>query len=271
MAKTKKAEAVVESMTEEMAAALEAPVDDSPFLSAQELLDAEPPEGMNDPGWSDFVLSKFAHDELGDGKPKVNGLRRVAQLLLGPIVMSYAKVVQSPRYIPLDEGNKQGPMWEPAVVEYAIQILWKRTDEREGLEVEYQDCATLWSGNCDNPDIARFMVEVAATRAEARALRKLLALKGIAYEESVSPSETTAPSSISPAQVLFLEAKARELDIDLKAFVNAGQRAYRRIDEVPRDTALVMADKMGEYVRAPQTIPAKMKGFKADWRRGFGG
>ena len=49
---------------------------------------AEESPSTTDPGWNDYVMSKFTEKELYDGNPLVNGLRRVAELVIGPIVYS---------------------------------------------------------------------------------------------------------------------------------------------------------------------------------------
>ena len=43
---------------------------------------------MTSPDWNDYVLELFQDKELIDGNPLVAGLRRVAELVLGPIVYS---------------------------------------------------------------------------------------------------------------------------------------------------------------------------------------
>ena len=37
---------------------------------------------VTDPGWNDYVMSKFIDKELYDGNPLVHGLRRVAELVI---------------------------------------------------------------------------------------------------------------------------------------------------------------------------------------------
>ena len=43
---------------------------------------------MTDPEWNDYVMSMFTDKEMYNGNPLVNGLRRVAEVVLGPIVYS---------------------------------------------------------------------------------------------------------------------------------------------------------------------------------------
>ena len=43
---------------------------------------------ITDVEWNDYVLSNFNENEMFDGRPLCAGLRRVAELLLGRIVVS---------------------------------------------------------------------------------------------------------------------------------------------------------------------------------------
>ena len=56
-----------------------------------------------DPKWNDYVLSLFEENELFDKMPLTNGLRRVAELLMGRIVFSGPSQVFPPQ-----SGNEIG-------------------------------------------------------------------------------------------------------------------------------------------------------------------
>ena len=80
------------------------------------------------PEWSDFVLSQFNKDELSDGAPNVHGLRRVAQLLLGPIV--------SAKVIPLFPATDPTSYGRASCI-YEIVFEWN-----DGLLRPFQDVAS---------------------------------------------------------------------------------------------------------------------------------
>ena len=65
--------------------ALETPV--SVDTSVKDEIVADGPDPTS-PEWNDYVLGLFAENELYDGRPLCAGLRRVAELLLGRIVIS---------------------------------------------------------------------------------------------------------------------------------------------------------------------------------------
>ena len=51
---------------------------------------------FNSPEWNDYVLSLFTNEELVDGNPTVDGLRRVTELVLGKINKTHVDIVQCP-------------------------------------------------------------------------------------------------------------------------------------------------------------------------------
>ena len=52
----------------------------------KELVKFQIPPKMDDPKWTDWVLSQFEPSELEEGLPKVDGLRRLTRKLIGPIL-----------------------------------------------------------------------------------------------------------------------------------------------------------------------------------------
>ena len=125
------------------------------------------------PDWHDYVMQQFQENELFQGYPKTDGLRRIVELLLGKIIRSESKVLQSPKL-----NNDKGYTYinEIVVVEHRVEI------QTETHIIIVQDVADVWQGNTDSAFL-KFPTAVAATRAEGRALRKALNLKTIAAEE----------------------------------------------------------------------------------------
>lgn len=249
---------------------LSAPVDETPpyqFPSAEDLLNQEP--SMDSKDWADWIMGQFEQDELNNGLPNVAGLRRVAQRFLGPIVRSVGKLEQAPSVLSSKVVvNDKTVHFHPAVSSYEIDFLWMREDERKGRIVTYGDVGSCWEGNCDSPLIARFLPETATTRSEARCLRKALGLKAIAAEEQIG---AVAPNNdnINSPQILFIDAKCRDMGVDVVSFVNAGKRKYQHINDVSYDVALSMTEALGDYER--EGLPDKLRGkpYDASWRERF--
>ena len=121
--------------------------------------------------WHNFVMMQLDKSEMIDGLPKVNGLRRVAELLLWDIIDS------KPTEVFPVQGNSLGR----ASVLYSITFRWWDESERT-----YADVADAFNDgqnwNIDD-DFIVYALATASTRAEGRALRKALKLKTCTAEE----------------------------------------------------------------------------------------
>jgi hypothetical protein len=136
--------------------------------------------------WHNYVMGLFDESELYDGMPLVAGLRRVSQLVLGPIVSSRPVQVFAPTDI--------AHMGRATVV-YEVQFQKQKPEEKvkKGEAVAtlsswgdnvltFADVADCFEGNADDL-VALHPAATASTRAEARALRKALGLTCVSAEE----------------------------------------------------------------------------------------
>lgn len=153
-------------------------------------------------GWEEYVLSKLRPEEVeikGKEKyPKVPGLRRVAQLLLGDIVVSRPIQVFPP-------SDPAGP--GRATVIYEIQIRWKH-DVPSYVNLEkfeepirvFAEAADAWIGN--TPDIfAVHPVATASSRAEGRALKKALQLSVLVAEEMNNDKDAASIVEVAKSKI----------------------------------------------------------------------
>jgi len=134
--------------------------------------------------WHSYVMSLFDESELYDGMPLVAGLRRVSQIVLGPIVESGPTQVFAP------SGEDAGR----ATVVYRVVFQRPKEKVEEGTLsgvalrsygedfLQFSDAADCFIGNADDI-VALHPVATASTRAEARALRKALGLTCVSAEE----------------------------------------------------------------------------------------
>lgn len=216
------------------------------------------------PEWHDHVMTFFSPNELMDGNPTTAGLRRVAELLLGEIVSS--KPIET---FPVKEN---GP--GRATVVYEVQFDWKLvpgdiSTGPTGKIRTYADVADVWHGNTDLL-FCSYAPATASTRAEGRALRKALKLRGVAAEEickldvaKIMAEETV--EKISNEQISFIDSKCKKLDINVDAFINSGEKQYRSIYDVTRDTAAKMIKKLTELTNDKTKIDESIKVY-TDWR-----
>lgn len=231
--------------------------------SVHDIVMAEAPS-MLSPEWNDYAMALFEEGELVDGKyPLVAGLRRVAELALGPIVFSGPTQV-----FPVQRDDHHGR----ATVVFAVEFA---NGQR------FAEVADSWEGNTDDMFCA-FAVAIASTRAEARALRKALKIKGVAAEELTkkdtakivrdiskqkesSDGDYDDQSRMSDAQLNFIDVKCKQLNIN-------GQKLFKDIfnadsnRKVSKKVASDIIDKLNDYQRDKSSIPETIVGYQEEWR-----
>lgn len=215
---------------------------------------------MTDPRWVDFVLGQFDPEtELADGQPTTDGLRRVAELLLGPIVRGAARVVQSPT----PQNNFH------AVAEYTIVIQ----PHDGGYELQYTDAADVYEGNTDAA-FRRFAVATACTRAEGRALRKALKLRRVVAAEEVClvpHEESGVNGKITPTQLTTINELCRRNNISAARLL-AKSRKFKyqpgktRPEEIPYPVAAELLSYLTQMQRDQTSITDDIKGYDPTWR-----
>lgn len=217
---------------------------------------------MLSPEWHDYAMTMFHESELLDGHPLVAGLRRVSELVLGPIVFSGPTQV-----FPVQREDHHGRATVVFTVEFA-------NGQR------YSEVADSWEGNTDDMFCA-FAVAIASTRAEARALRKALKIKGVAAEEltkkdtakivrdisntkSTSEGEYNDQSRMSDAQYNFIDIKCKQLNVN-------GKKLFKEFNvdpskKVSKKIASDLIDRLNDYQRDKSSIPKELTGYEEGWR-----
>lgn len=218
---------------------------------------------VTDPEWHSYVMGLFTPDELVDGMPIVAGLRRVLQLVFGPIASSYPTTVVPPK--------------EDAGVGRAT-VVW-RVELANGQV--FGDVADSWDGNTDDAFVI-YSVATAATRAEARALRKALQIKTVAAEEvsgknasevvrTYSRSTQTSTegeyddsSRMTDPQAKFIDVKAEQVNVNVaKMFKDLFGVTGKKISKKIASQAI---DKLNEFQKDVTSIPDELHGYEQNWR-----
>ena len=229
---------------------------------------------MTDPTWQDYVMGFFEKSEMYDGKPKVQGLRRVAELLLGEITFSGPVNVY-----PSTNENAPGR----ATVTFAVEFESR---------VRFSDVADVWHGNTDDM-IAVFPAAMASTRAEARALRKALRLSIVSADELTSKdtaaitrdyvsgikdnADTTGDYESDPKEEMtnkqksFIDVKCQQLNI-------SGEALFREIGKnsedktaisshglITKTQAITAIGVLNGYQQDANSISEEIKGFTTGW------
>jgi len=249
---------------EDMFETMELQMSEDVDTSVKNVLVEEAPS-MLSPEWNEHVLSLFDESELIDGNPLVAGLRRVSELVLGPIVFSGPTQV-----FPVQRDDHHGR----ATVVFTVEF-------QSGMR--YSEVADVWEGNTDDMFCA-YAVATASTRAEGRALRKALKIKGVAAEEITSKNtaelvrkasraasgasqdgDFNEEARMSDAQYNFIDVKCRQLDVN-------GETLFKQIfsvdsnRKVSKKVASDIIDQLNEYQRDKTSIPESITGYKEEWR-----
>mgnify|MGYP001439986536 FL=1 len=218
-----------------------------------------------DPKWNDYVLSLFEENELFDKMPLTNGLRRVAELLMGRIVFSGPSQVFPPQ-----SGNEIG----------RSTVIWKIQFEDGST---FCDVADSWEGNTDDM-FCVYSTATAATRAEGRALRKALRLRVVAAEEvtkkdtakiaqdiskkkglDVSSSEYDSSGTMTGPQANFIDGKSKQLNVDAQKILKEVANVVN-VSKTTKKQASDVIEKLNEYQQKKDTIPTDFIGYNQDWR-----
>ena len=207
---------------------------------------AAPPDKFT-PEWHDYVMGMFTPDELMNGNPTTDGLRRVAQQLNGAFDSTNVEVMRCDR--------------EHAVIKYSIIF------DNYGVKARYEDIAECHFDNTD-PQFQKYLVATTTTRAEGRVLRKLLGLKKVIAAEEVTEDALFADNSnnITGGQIVCIDRICSRNNINLLAFVNSGATKYQDIAEVPKATALKMIEQLNVLQNDRAKIKPELTGYNANWR-----
>ncbi|MBX9836727.1 MAG: hypothetical protein K2X69_00295 [Silvanigrellaceae bacterium] len=229
-------------------------VEETPLVKQEEIspVEEEVIPDFNSPQWHEYVMKQFAPDEIVEGNPTTEGLRRVVSLLLGDIIESSAKCVSAPT----KENNYS------ATVEHKVVINWCRESEGYGGgDIRtFTEIADVTDRNSDETVFRAYPTATASTRAEGRALRKALKLKHIVAAEEVEQSNESEPEDkkISTNQVVMVKHLAKRNGIDVFKFINSGTLQYSSIEDVSYNTAHKMLAKLNEYLNDKNKIPSKI-------------
>lgn len=183
-----------------------------------------------DANWSDFLMSKLTDSELyyqhnqdgskGMAYPKVAGLRRLTLAYLGLIINSGIK-----SFIPPSLSMVDGKLIQQyATIVYEVVVK----QHSDGTSLTYSEIADAHPQFNLDKLVSGHPSPTAATRAEARALRKMLGLTVTSAEEiqgggkdvaemlnKTGNSEATDENRIHNDQINFINKLTKKLNIDV--------------------------------------------------------
>lgn len=208
-----------------------------------------------DPNWSDYVLSELDSSEKKDGQPTTAGLRRVSRQLGFDIIDSTTNIIQAP-----NDGN-----------DYSATVLVQLSYLYDTHVRTTCGAADISEKNTDSK-YGKHSVATAETRAEGRALRKMLLIDCITAEEKTegefNPFETTSGDvGASEAQIKFIESaakdRARAPGVNITKLLEE-ELPGKTIKTVTNDEVISILKVLSAYQN--QEIPQSIAGYNDDWK-----
>jgi hypothetical protein len=258
---------VVEEEVKDELQMYDGPVEENPVVTKEEpektevsvktaLVD-EKPIDLNDPGWTDYVMDELLDKrEKKDGNPTTDGLRRVANLLFNNQISYDLKVhVSTPDF---------------ASVTSYVECLGYN-----GRSITYTGSAECHMGNTDAP-YNKYPLATAETRAEGRALKRLLNLKVLTAEETSKIANISnieeqegIDQSINDNQIKFIDRFCKKIDVSVQFAVDTIVGQYKSIKDLNYSQATEIHAVLNGWSNDKETIPDGHDKYDEGWRNTF--
>lgn len=161
------------------------------------------PPSPSDSGWTQYVMSLFMDDELEGQNPRLEGLRRVAEKLLGEVIEERCELISSP------------------TMENGERACAKATIIFEGGRI-FEALADACPGNCAK-DFTIYPTAMADTRAKGRCYRAALRLKRIVSAEEICGSineDVDTNKNIQTGQITTIRLLSDRSNISIKKLLD---------------------------------------------------
>lgn len=201
--------------------------------------------------WTDYVLKQLTEEEKVEGNPTVDGLRRIIEPVLEcTVIENRSCIIQTPT--PENNGR--------ATVKVDITIGFE-----DSTKIIVSGCADCYEGNSDRK-FGKHPVAMAETRAEGRALKKLLKLKKVVSAEEIAQEEVEDdPKYITMSQIRFLEnVSQNKVDINLAKFIKKYIPDVTNVDNIPYQNAQELCKMLGTFENTG--VSEELKGFSNNWK-----
>lgn len=242
------------------------PDDEEVFDSklVEEVEQTETPPDFLSEQWHDYVMRQFMNDELDNGKPIRDGLVRVTEKLIGPIVDR-----QIVSFIAPHKDN-----YGTATVHIRLHIaLTNESHPAWGIvdSIREDGIAEVNSRNTPSP-FSLHQAASAASKAEAQACRKLLRLRKMIAADEATPEDMAMDadvyvpeSPITDEQKTVIDILCKRINISVLDFISVGEIKYMFIEQVPSHKAQSMIKFLSEIQSAKKESPVK-KVYDPAWR-----
>lgn len=207
------------------------------------------PCDKGNPKWTEYVMGRFQPEELiNDKYPTLDGLRRVAFEEHGEFIVNES--------VPVKAATREDTS---VTIKYILQT-------QNGYKVSALADATPF--NCTVSPFSTYLTTIAENRAEARALRKLLRLKVVAWDEMVGNEKSVEnieqmneQTGLATAnQVTAINVLSERFDIDVKKLVKSVvNKDVGSVEKLLESEASTVMKLLNEYNRNQIPVPDEIK------------
>lgn len=209
---------------------------------------------IHDYNWTDYVLSELHDNELFEGNPTVDSLRRLVSKYIGTIIESRSTVITSTE-------------------KYAAVSVNIAVDCADGTLLQYCGLADASPQNTTG-EFSKYLLSIAETRAEGRALRKILQLrKTISAEELSNVQQVITDDkqdTITDNQLNFIDIMSRNngrgMNINVKNLIRNMFGKDVDIKKLTHQDGIKITNQLSTYQHKPETITNELKGYVVTWR-----
>lgn len=209
-----------------------------PILPDSKIIEGElvePPSYM-DPEWTDYVISQLDESEFWEGIPKLDGLRRLVEKLISPIVRVSVDIKPV-------IGNSV------AIIATATVLL------RNGEEFSAASDATPSS----SPEGFRNrLTALADSRAKSKVYREILRLKNISTTEEVNQSiDTDEHEPIVGSQTILINNLIKDISGTHKKRISVGKLIKELFPSQNGDINVLKYSEAGKIIQKLSDFKAK--------------
>lgn len=219
---------------------------------------ADPTE--NDPGWSEWIMDQLDDSELYKGAPKTDGLRRVTNKVYGEILKSETERINEV----FDSSNS-------LVRVSACHVLQVRK-YNTGSVVSVNGYVDSRFDKTPMP-FREHLISTVDTKAEGKALRRLLKLRVLTAEEMPEPSEEEASGNepINDQQVAAINTMCKRSNVNVKKLMIqlTGNNKLKHINDASYLSATNALSVLSNFQRKKETVSKNLLGYDPNWRDEF--
>ena len=235
-------------------------IEDGYLVDTDKIDDDIPEFGSSE--WHYYVMSFLEEDEVHDVNgvmcPSCDGLRRIVEILVGPIISTVVK-----DSVPPDNNNGQ----TATVVASVIINVRNMNHPLNGMDIVGEDIVDVGPNNAKDP-FCNHPSATAFTKAEGRVYKKFLRLRNVQTVEEAKESSTVVVEDpdrdITVGQISVIDRICSRINVDVNEFINCGRTKHNNISDVKWSTAAKMIQLLNKIQREDVPKP-ELSPYNKEW------